>query len=127
MRTLVRFRAGGHGYAVDVDAVEGVLPRGPVDPLPAPRPGVIGLLRDPTGALPLVAPFGRDGEHVLVLRGASGRYGLLVEEVERVVRVAPEQVAPAPAGQQDEQVIGLVDGRMLLDAVRLHRHLGDET
>lgn len=124
MTTLVRFRAAGRGYAIPVDAVHGVLPHGPLDPLPAPHPGVAGLLPEPSGALPVIAPFGETGEHVLVLRGARGRYGLLVDEVERVVRVADEEVGPPPQGQADPLVTGLVGGRMLLDAVELERVLG---
>lgn len=121
MRAIVRFRAQDRRYAVDVAAVGGVLPHEGVDPLPAPRPGVLGVLGPEHERLTVIAPFGDDGEHVLMLLGDRGRYGLVVSEVERVTRVADTEIGPAPDGQDQAVVVGVVGDALLLDASTLER------
>lgn len=124
MRTVVRFRAQDRRYAVDVAAVGGVLPREDIEPLPSPRAGVLGLLGPEHEHLTVIAPFGADGEHVLVLLGATSRFGLVVQEVERVTRIDDAAVGPAPDGQDTEIVVGIAGDALLLDPVALERHLG---
>ncbi len=120
MPVLVRFSCAGSRYAVDVGASAGVLAWTGADPLPDPRPDVVGLIRESRGPLPVLAPFGTDGGHVLLLEPAGGpRFGLLVGEVEGVVRVADADVAPAPAGQRTDVVRGVVGDVLLLDPSRL--------
>lgn len=120
MPVLVRFTCAGSRYAVDVAASAGVVTWTRAEPLPDPRPGVVGLIRESGALLPVLAPFGTDGGHVLVLRPAGGpRFGLLVGEVEGVVRVAEDTIAPAPAGQRTGVVRGVVDDALLLDPDRL--------
>jgi chemotaxis signal transduction protein len=121
---VVRFRAQDRRYAVDVAAVGGVLPLEGIEPLPAPRPDVLGVLGAEHERLTVIAPFGAVGEHVLVLLGAASRFGLVVEEVERVVRIEESAIGAAPEGQDLEIVVGLAGDAMLLDAHALERHLG---
>ncbi len=125
MPVLVRFSCAGSLYAVDVSASAGVVTWTGADPLPDPRPDVVGLIRESGGALPVLAPFGSDGGHVLLLEPAGGpRFGLLVGEVEGVVRVPDADVAPAPAGQRTDVVTGIVGDVLVLDAARLAAALG---
>ncbi len=120
MPVLVRFSCAGSRYAVDVAASAAVVTWTRAQPLPDPRPGVVGLIREAGALLPVLAPFGEDGHHVLVLRPARGpRFGLLVGEVEGVVRVTDADVAPAPAGQRTAVVRGVVGDALLLDPERL--------
>jgi chemotaxis signal transduction protein len=104
-----------------------VLPAGELRPLPSPAPGVAGLAEHQGGALPVLETFGPGG-HVLVLEHAGERFGLLVEEVVGVVRVRDEEVEPAPAGQHERLVEGILrrDGEQLLvlDAGALRARLG---
>jgi chemotaxis signal transduction protein len=78
-----------------------------VTTLPTARPGVMGLLRRGGRSLSVLAPFGA-GTFVVVVETASAAFGLVVQEVLGVVRVADEDVEPAPAGQADPLVVGVV-------------------
>jgi chemotaxis signal transduction protein len=125
MPVLVRFTAAGSQYAVDVGAAAGVVAWTGADPLPDPRPGVVGVIRESGASLPVLAPFGADGGHVLLLAPAGQpRFGLLVGEVEGVVRVPDADVAPAPAGQRTDVVRGVTGDVLLLDPARLAAALG---
>lgn len=120
MPVLVRFSCAGSRYAVDVAASAGVVAWSGAAALPDPRPGVVGLIHESGGALPVIAPFGTDGGHVLLLEPAGGpRFGLLVGEVEGVVRVPDADVAPAPAGQRTDVVRGVVGDVLVLDPAHL--------
>lgn len=121
--TVVTFSAEGRRWAVDVDAVAGVREAGDVRPLPDPLPEVLGVLDDGGETLTVLGPFGPPGEHVLLLRGAAGRYALAVDEVERVVRVRADEVGPAPAGQARSVVAGTVGDALLIDATLLEKGL----
>lgn len=128
MRTLVLFVAGEATYAVPIESTGGVLEHEGVAPLPAPLPDVIGLLRTATGdPLPVLAPFGADGEHVLVMDAGEGRFGLVVDHVVGIRRVSRTTIGPAPAGQQVAVVAGVVRTEdveaLLLDPAALGRRL----
>jgi len=122
---LVRFSCAGSQYAVDVADSAGVARWTGADPLPDPRPGVVGVVRQGGAVVPVLAPFGLEGGHVLLLAPAGGpSFGLLVGEVQGVARVADADVAPAPAGQRTDVVRGVVGDVLLLDAARLAAALG---
>jgi chemotaxis signal transduction protein len=127
-RVLVCFDAGDASYAVPVEDTRGVERAEGLRPLPAPLPGVAGLLRPEEEALPVLDPFAADPNgHVLVLQPAAERFGLLVERVTGVVRVDDAAVGPPPAGQADALVGGVVRSplarALLLDADVLSRRL----
>jgi chemotaxis signal transduction protein len=125
MPVLVRFSCAGTRYAVDVSASAGVVAWTGAAPLPDPRPDVVGVIRESGAVLPVLAPFGTDGGHVLVLQPPGGlRFGLLVGEVEGVIRIPAGDVEPAPAGQRTDVVRGVVGDVLLLDPARLAGALG---
>lgn len=129
MRVLVRLRTDAGPLAVPVDVARAVLPAGELRPLPSPAPGVVGLADHQGRSLPVLAAFGPGGDHVLVLEAAQGgRFGLLVHEVSGVVRVGEDEVEPAPAGQDEALVTGVLrrDGEqvLIIDAAALRARLG---
>jgi chemotaxis signal transduction protein len=103
---MVFFRAAGTDYAVPVGNVREVRSRAGLLPLPAPRPGVVGLLSDGGKALTVIAPLG-DGAHVLLLDHDDASFGLVVGEVTGV-DTPTGTVGPPPAGQVDHLVSGVI-------------------
>ncbi|HEX2040444.1 MAG TPA: chemotaxis protein CheW [Acidimicrobiales bacterium] len=113
-RTLVGFRTADGRYAVPVEHAREVRAAEGIVPLPAPRPGVVGLLPRGDEALPVLDALGAGSKHVLVL-DAGQPYGLLVEEVSGVVSVEEGDVGPPPPGQEDAVIVGVVaSGESLL-------------
>jgi chemotaxis signal transduction protein len=116
MTTMVCFRAGGTDYAVPVENVREVRSSEALVPLPAPRPGVMGMLTDRGTALTVIAPLGDGHDHVLLLDHDDRAFGLLVAEVTGVVTLAGD-VGPPPAGQVGHFISGVIttpDGLVLL-------------
>lgn len=117
----------GQRCALDVAHAGAVLVPGELEPLPAPLPGVAGLLRHGGDLLPVLAPLGRPGSHVLVVEAAGERFGLLVTAVTGVVRVRPEDLTDPPRGQALAVVRavagGAGEGALVLDPDVLARGL----
>jgi chemotaxis signal transduction protein len=67
----------------------------------------MGLLRRGGRSLSVLAPFGA-GPFVVIVETPGAAFGLVVQEVLGVVRVADADVEPAPAGQADPLVVGVV-------------------
>ena len=115
MRTMVVFTVSGTDYCLPVDAARAVRSNAGMIALPAPREHVAGLLAgDPP--LTVVAPFGCDGERVIVVEVEDLVYGLLVDTVAGLRRVDETVLRAAPRGQRREIVSGsiTVDGHLLL-------------
>jgi chemotaxis signal transduction protein len=77
---------------------------------------VTGLVRRGGRSLSVLAPFG-DGRHIVIVETDGSAFGLVVQEVLGVVHVADADVEPAPAGQMDAWVVGVVgqdDGQDLV-------------
>lgn len=128
MRVLVRVQTAAGMLAIPVESARAVLPVEELRPLPSPREGVLGLAEHAGGALPVLAAFGGEGAHVLALDAGGVRFGLLVEEVLGVVRVREDELAPAPPGQDERLVAGLLrhggEEALVLDVAVLARRLG---
>jgi chemotaxis signal transduction protein len=105
---LVRAEAGDGACALPIAAVRAVVPAGGLRPLPSAAPGVAGLLDHGGGAVPVLAVLTDSGDHVLVLEEGGERFGLLVGRVTGVVRLRPGEVGPAPGGQAQPLVRGIV-------------------
>lgn len=109
MRSVVRFRTDDGEYAVPVEHAREVLASVGLTPLPAPRPGVAGLLERGGVAITVLSALGGGREHVLVLDGGDRPFGLLVEEVMGVDPIDEAMLAPPPAGQEDPVISGVLD------------------
>jgi chemotaxis signal transduction protein len=117
MRTMVEFDVGGTGYCLPVDEARAVRSTAGMVSLPDPGPHVAGLLSgDPP--LTVVAPFGPDGELIIVLEVEDLVYGLLVHTVPGLLRIDETAIRKAPRGQQREILSGsiTVEGHLLLVA-----------
>jgi chemotaxis signal transduction protein len=116
MRQMVRFRAGGCGYAVAVETVRQVRTAAGLSPLPSGRPGVAGFVVQQGEPLPVLSVLGPDRDRLLVLEANGRRFGLLVEGVDGVVKVDEDGLGPAPEGQDLELVtaVARVGGTLLL-------------
>jgi len=108
MRTLVFFRTSAGSYAVPLESTIGVRLASGVVALPAPRPDVIGVLPgDPP--IIVVSPLGDGSAQVIVLHVDGVSYGLLVDQVTGLGRVTDADIRPAPGGQEDELIAGMLD------------------
>lgn len=131
MSAVLSFWMGSGHWAVDVRHARRVLAApGNLRPLPSPLPGVAGLLEDGRDgmALPVLAPGSTpDGGQVIVLEAADRTFGLLVSEVVGVLRDEQVQIGPAPDGQEERLVTGVVETptgtALLLDAEALAARL----
>lgn len=123
MTAVVRFRAGGGDWALDVRDARQVLSAGPLRPLARPREDVAGLLDVPGEPVPLpvlASPGSGPDGHVLVVEARGRRFGLLVDEVTGVLRDEDVRLGPPPAGRDASGVRAtiILDGgsALLLDA-----------
>lgn len=116
MKTLVQFRSAQATYALPVEHVTEVRSSADMTPLPAPRPGVAGLVPRADGALTVLSVLGDAGDHVIVVEDDAMTFGLLVEEVTAVVRVEDDRIGPPPQGQRGGAVAGVIheEGQLVL-------------
>jgi purine-binding chemotaxis protein CheW len=116
MTTLVCFRTGDGEYAVPVESVREVRSGGALLPLPGARTGVAGLVEYEGKTLTVLTTLGAGENQVLLLEHGDHAFGLMVEEVTRVMSV-DNQVGPPPRGQEQDYISGVVstdDGFLLL-------------
>jgi purine-binding chemotaxis protein CheW len=109
-RQLVLFRVGQTHYAVDIEAVDEILPVLPITPLPGAPGGVLGLADVRKHVVPVfdlhwrfgVANAERSPESRLILvETAEGSVAMLVDAVEEVLTVSPDdyQQVEAPGSR----------------------------
>lgn len=120
------FRAAGTGYCLPVEATRAVRPSGGMVVLPAARADVVGLIPgDPP--LTVISPLGAGGGQILVVQAGDTTFGLLVDAVSGLRRVADADIRLAPHGQDRALVCGTFDaeGGMVLvaDAAALAERL----
>jgi chemotaxis signal transduction protein len=108
MTTVVRFRAPGGQYALPVDNVTEIRTAADIARLPAPRPGVVGLVSVDGEALPVLSLLGATGQHIVVVEDGDETFALLVEEVLGVSEVPESNLGPPPAGQDRAVVASVV-------------------
>src|SRR5690242_16540965 len=108
METMVRFESGGTEYCVPVRSTRSVRTAAGMIPLPEPAAGVAGLIPgDPP--LTVISPLGARGRHILVMEAGDKAFGLLVDSVTGICRIAEEEIRPAPEGQGRWLVSGSFD------------------
>lgn len=109
MKTLVNFRTSAGSYCVPVDATLAVRRADGLIPLPAPRPGVVGILPGDE-PITVLSVLGDGPDEVLVLVGNGHTFGLLVEAVTGLSRVQEADIHVAPSGQDQALVCGVING-----------------
>ncbi len=122
MTMMVCFQSAGAAYCLPVGAARAVRPATGLVSLPAPSADVIGIMPgDPP--LTVLAPLGRGGAHILVVESGERTFGLLVDAVTGLRRIADGDIHAAPGGQDRPLVCGTVDGDgellLLTDAAAL--------
>jgi chemotaxis signal transduction protein len=109
MRTVVHFVTGDGRYCVPVESTLGVRSAEGLVPLPAPRPGVVGVLpADPP--MTVLSVLGSGHDRILVLAAAGTTFGLLVKEVTGLSSVDETTIGSPPDGQDEALVSGVIDG-----------------
>ncbi len=117
-RQLVLFRVGETDYAVDIEAVDEILPVLPITPLPGAPGGVLGLADVRKQVVPVFDLHWRFGvvgvqntsdSRLILVETSEGSVALLVDAVEEVLTVSPDayQQVDAP-GSRD--ALGYLNG-----------------
>ena len=117
---LVSLHLGGEAYGIAIDKVLEVILPSPVTPLPQGPVDILGLINLRNTVVPIVdlrlrlglAASGETDETRIVVVNVRGRIiGLLVDGVNHVLRVDPQQLMPPPAavGLGHAYLIGLVN------------------
>jgi chemotaxis signal transduction protein len=108
MRTMVCFRSAGAAYCIPVEATRAVRFATGMVALPAARPDIAGII---PGQPPLTvsSALGHGGSHILVIETADTTFGLLVDAVTGLRRIAATDIHPAPAGQDGALISGTID------------------
>lgn len=119
MRTVVHFLTGGGRYCVPVESTIGVRSAEGLVPLPAPRPGVAGILPadPPLTVLSVLGsaegaprPRGTTSDRILVLAAVGSTFGLLVDEVTGLSSIDEAMIGSPPQGQDEALVSGVIEG-----------------
>ncbi|HUB08521.1 MAG TPA: chemotaxis protein CheW [Myxococcales bacterium] len=131
------FRVAGERYAVDIGAVHEIVRPPPITEVPRSPRAVLGVISLRGEALPVfdvlsLLGLGASGmeraaaaRRIIVLDTADGLAGLVVDEVEQVVRLPRGEIEVPPAGLGARSAplkgIGRTEGRLLaiLDPVEL--------
>ena len=124
---LLVFLVGREHFALELGAVEEVVENPELRVIPESPPGLLGVfpLRHQLLALyasaHVLGPYAQDGHLALVMRNATRRWGLAVDDVDDVITVSLAALRDPPPGVNDDDVVaGLVwhDGLLItvLDA-----------
>ena len=108
MTTIVRFRTPSGNFALPVEHVTEVRRAADLTVLPAPQPGVAGVMPRDGDVLTVLSVLGDLGRHVIVIDEDGVVFGLLVDEVTGVHRVDDELIGPPPRGQHRTDVAGVI-------------------
>jgi chemotaxis signal transduction protein len=117
MTTMVCFQSADARYCIPVQVTRGVKPTAGLVALPAAGSDVAGLVPgDPP--LTVIAALGPGGGQILVVEAGDTTFGLLVDTVTGLRRIADEEIRPAPGGQARPLICGTVDdhGELILVA-----------
>ena len=112
---LLVFRVGRELFAIELRAVEEAVEGVDARSIPDAPPSMLGIfaLRDRTLPMYVLArvlglAHTSDGEMTLVLRPSEARIALAVDAVDDVFETSLDGVRPAPAGEGEATVLGIV-------------------
>lgn len=108
MTTMVCFQSDGASYCLPVEATRAVRPASGIVALPAARPDIAGII---PGQPPItvVCALGTGGSQILVIETGGTTFGLLVDAVTGLRRIAASDIHPAPTGQDRALICGTID------------------
>lgn len=105
--TMVCFTAAGGAYCLPVDATRAVRRADGLLALPGSGGDVAGVLPgDPP--LTVLSSLGAGGGHILVVESGPTVFGLQVDAVTGLRRIADTDIHPAPPGQDRSLISGTV-------------------
>ncbi|WP_427132083.1 chemotaxis protein CheW [Pseudarthrobacter sp. S9] len=117
MMTMVCFQSAGAAYWLPVEATRAVRTSSGIRSLPGTGPDIVGIL---PGQPPLtvISVLGGGGTHVLVVEAGGAAFGLLVDAVTGLRRIAVADIRPAPTGRGRSFISGTIDsdGELMLVA-----------
>jgi chemotaxis signal transduction protein len=113
MTTMVCFESGGVAYCVPVEATRAVRPAVGIVALPAPRPDIAGMIPGQP-AMTVISVLGASGGQILVMETSGAKFGLLVDSVTGLRRIADADIHLAPDGQDRALVSGTIDSNGVL-------------
>ena len=107
MTTMVHFSSGGAAYCMPVHSTRGVRRSTGMIALPAPRVDVAGIIPgDPP--MTVTSALGTGGAHILIVEAGPRTFGLLVDAVTGLRRIAASDIGPPPEGQDRPLVSGTI-------------------
>ncbi len=107
MTTMVFFSSAGASYCMPVESTRGVRRNSGMVTLPAPSIDIAGLLPgDPP--ITVISALGKGGSHILILESGTTTFGLVVDNVTGVRRIATSDIGPPPEGQEQALISGTV-------------------
>lgn len=107
MTTMVCFHSAGATYCLPVEATRAVRLSTGIVALPAPAADVAGLMPgDPP--LTVIGALGTGGGQVLVIHAADKTFGLLVDSVLGLRKIADDEIHAAPDGQDRPLICGTI-------------------
>jgi chemotaxis signal transduction protein len=107
MTTMVHFTSGGAAYCMPVHSTRGVRRSTGMVALPAPRVDIAGIIPgDPP--LTVMSTLGTSGNHILIVEAGPRTFGLLVDAVTGLRRIATSDIGPPPDGQDRSLVCGTI-------------------
>ncbi len=107
MTTMVFFTSAGADYCMPVTSTRGVRRSTGMVALPAPRLDVAGIIPgDPP--MTVTAALGTSGSHILIVEAGTRTFGLLVDAVTGLRRIATSDIGPPPEGQDRPLVCGTI-------------------
>jgi chemotaxis signal transduction protein len=117
MSTMVCFTAAQAEYCLPVQAARSVRTAEGMISLPDPSPDVAGMIPgDPP--LTVISPLHGDRGQILVIQVGDKTFGLLVDVVTGLRRIADADIGPVPDGQKRPLISGTLHtgGRLVLVA-----------
>lgn len=132
LTTVIVCEIGRQRYALPIDVVQEVVPLARLTALAGAPPELRGLLNLRGAHVPVLdgavlmggAPIEDLESRILVLRGATGSRGLIVDHVSTVEPADLTALTPLPDGQVAPFLIGVLDADgapLLLDVDKLER------
>ena len=108
---LLVFLVGSERFGVELRAVDEVVEKPELRSIPEAPRGLLGVFPLREQLLPLYAPahvlgpHAQDGHLALVMRSASRRVGLAVDDVEDVLSLSLTTLRDPPPGVNDDEVV----------------------